>query len=40
MEVDIRQGVVKAKLKAITYYGKTESPRGLLFGNGTCLNPD
>jgi len=26
-------------LKAASYYGKTESPKGLLFGIGTCLNP-
>jgi len=38
-KVDIREGLVKAKLKAGSYYGKTESPRGLLFGLGTCLNP-
>ena len=30
---------MKAKLKAASYYGKTESPRGLLFDIGTCLNP-
>jgi len=30
---------VKAKLKTASYYGKMESPRGLLFGIGTCLNP-
>jgi len=38
-KVDIREGLVKAKLKAASYYAKTESPRGLLFGIGTCLNP-
>jgi len=38
-KVDIREGLVKAKLKAASYYGKTEIPRGLLFGIGTCLNP-
>ena len=38
-KVDIREGLLKAKLKAAVYYGKTESPRGLLFGTGTCLNP-
>ena len=38
-KVDIRDGLVKAKLQAVSYYGKTESPRGLLFGIGTCLNP-
>jgi len=38
-KVDIREGLVKAKLKAGSYYGKTQSPRGLLFGIGTCLNP-
>jgi len=38
-KVDIREGLLKAKLKAAAYYGKTESPRGLLFGIGTCLNP-
>jgi len=38
-KVDIREGLVKAKLKAASYYGKTESPRGLLFGIGTCLYP-
>jgi len=37
--VDIREGIVKAKLKAASYYGKTESRRGLQFGIGTCLNP-
>jgi len=30
---------VKAKFNAASYYGKTKSPRGLLFGIGTCLNP-
>jgi len=34
-KVDIREGLVKAKLKASSYYGKTESPSGLLFGIGT-----
>jgi hypothetical protein len=38
-KVDIREGLLKAKLKAAAYYGKTESPRGLLFGIATCLNP-
>jgi len=38
-KVYIRVGLVKAKLKATSYYGKTESPRGLLFDIGTCLNP-
>jgi len=38
-KVDIREGLVKAKLKAASYYGKTEGPRGLLFGSGTFLNP-
>jgi len=38
-KVDIREGLVKAKLKAASYYGKTESPTGLLVGIGTCLNP-
>ena len=38
-KVDIRDGLVNAKLKSASYYGKTESPRGLLFGIGTCLNP-
>ena len=38
-KVDIREGLVKATLKAASYYGKMESPRGLLFGIGTCLNP-
>ena len=28
-KVDICEGLVKAKLKAASYYGKTESPRGL-----------
>jgi len=37
-KVDIREGRVKAKLKAASYYGKRESPRGLLFSIGTCLN--
>jgi len=30
---------VKVKLKGASYDGKTESPRGLLFGIGNCLNP-
>ena len=30
---------MKVKLKGASYDGKTESPRGLLFGIGTCLNP-
>jgi len=30
---------VKAELKVASYCGKTESPRGLLFCIGTCLNP-
>jgi len=38
-KVDIREGLVTAKLKAASYYGKTESPRGLLLGIGTCRNP-
>jgi len=38
-KVYIREGLVKAKLKATSSYSKTESPRGLLFGIGTCLNP-
>jgi len=38
-KVDIREGLVQAKLKAASYYGKTEGQRGLLFGIGTCLNP-
>jgi len=38
-KVHMREGLVKAKLKSASYYGKTESPRGLLFGIGTCLNP-
>jgi len=38
-KVDILEGLVKAELKAASYYGKTESPRGLLFSIGTCLNP-
>jgi len=38
-KVDIRESLVKAKLQAASYYGKTESSRGLLFGIGTCLNP-
>jgi len=38
-KVDIREGLVKAKLQAGSYYCKTESLRGLLFGIGTCLNP-
>jgi len=39
LKVDIGEGLVKAKLKAASYYGKMESPRGHLFGIGTCLNP-
>jgi len=39
MEVDIREGLLKAKLKAAAYYGKTKGPRGVLFGIGACLNP-
>ena len=38
-KVDIREGLLKAKLKAAAYYGKKDSPRGLQFGIGTCLNP-
>jgi len=38
-KVDIREDLVQAKLKVASYYGKTERPRGLLFGIGTCLNP-
>jgi len=38
-KIDIHEGLAKAKLKATSYYGKRESPRGLLFGIGTCLNP-
>jgi len=38
-KVDIREGLVRAKLKAASFYDKSESPRGLLFGIGTCLNP-
>jgi len=38
-KVDIGEGLVQAKLKAASYYGKTDSLRGLLFGIGTCLNP-
>jgi len=38
-KVDIREGLVKAKLKAASDYGKMEGPTGLLFGIGTCLNP-
>ena len=30
---------MKAKLKAASYYGKTASPRALLLGIGTSLNP-
>ena len=37
--VDIHESLVKGKLKAASYYGKTESSRGVLFGIGTCLNP-
>jgi len=37
--VDIRESLVKGKLKAASYYGKREGPRGLLLGIGTCLNP-
>ena len=38
-KVDIREGLLRAKLKAAVYYGKTENPRGLLFSIGACLNP-
>jgi len=38
-KVDICEGLVKAKLQAASYYDKTESPRDLLVGIGTCLNP-
>jgi len=38
-KIDIREGLVKAKFKAPSYYDKTESPRSLLFGIGTCVNP-
>jgi len=35
---DICEGLLKVKLKPTSCYGKTQSPRGLLFGIGTCLN--
>ena len=38
-KVDIGESLVKAKLKAPSYYGKMKSPRGLLFSIGTFLNP-
>jgi len=38
-KVDIHEGLVKAKLRAASHYGKTECSRGVLFGIGTCLNP-
>ena len=38
-KIDILECLVKTKLKAVSYDGKTESPRGLLFCIGTCLNP-
>jgi len=38
-KVDIREGLVKAKLKPASYYGKMQNPRGLLFSIRTCLNP-
>ena len=38
-KVDIRESLLKARLKAAVYYGETEGPRGLLFGIATCLNP-
>jgi len=38
-KVDIREGLVQAKSKAASYGGKTECPRGLLFGIAICLNP-
>jgi len=37
-KVVICEGLVKAELKAASYYGKTASPRGLLFGIVTCLH--
>jgi len=37
-KVDICEGLVKAKLLAPSYNGKTTSPRGLRFGIGICLN--
>jgi len=38
-KVDIREGLLKVKLKVAAYYGKTEGPRGVSFDIGTCLNP-
>ena len=38
-KVVMREGFLKAKSKAAAYYGKTEGPRGILFGIGACLNP-
>jgi len=38
-KVNIREGLVKPKLKTASYYGKTESPTGLLFVIRTCLMP-
>jgi len=38
-KVDIREGLLKAKLKAAAYHGKTQGPRGVLFGIRACLNP-
>jgi len=37
-KVDIRVGLVKAKLKAASYSSKTGDPRGVLFSIATCLN--
>jgi len=38
-KVDIREGLLKVKLKVAAYYRKPEGRRGVLFGIGACLNP-
>jgi len=40
LKCDMREDLAKAKLQAASYNGKTESPRGILFGIGTCLHPN
>jgi len=39
-KLNIYERLMKAQLKAVSYYGKTESPRGLLFSIRTCLHRD
>jgi len=39
-KLNIHESLMNAQLKAVSYSGKTESPRGLLFAIRTCLNRD